>query len=430
MRSDELVGLIREAVPERDETVRLGTVSMVSGASATIQFDGETSASSKKYLAVNYTPVAGDRVALLRAGHSWIIIGKVGSRAEHTHDVVVNTALQDDDNRSLILPWNSELVNWKERGGTITETFTGSFSGFGGDVYDLVRPHSNGAVSRSFTPDPAGQIYWDVRGVAFQAWADLHDRKPWLRVRAGQRPSRITVQAEKPAGTWTSVHTDESPTFVNGTWLGPNLPSSAWPDSAPHTINGIRFLLTFAGTSVCYLNSFGLAHPNIPFGWHALPNLRTSQTFSNVQHFDHAVEEGQQALGHVGNRRTYSMRGPAGSVNGQFLIAQFGRDVNNWSTNGWTVEITTDYYQSGYWRGHVSYGYNQAGTVTAFESVGASAVAPTLGTEFSLGGSIYMRALEVTVPAYMVKTVRITGHANVVATEPKTNEWRPLGYFR
>jgi hypothetical protein len=41
-------------------------------------FDGETSATTKGYTYLNsYTPAPGDVVAMVRHGHSWIILGKI-----------------------------------------------------------------------------------------------------------------------------------------------------------------------------------------------------------------------------------------------------------------------------------------------------------------------------------------------------------------
>ena len=41
-------------------------------------FDGETSATTKGYTYLNsYTPTPGDVVAMVKHGHSWIILGKI-----------------------------------------------------------------------------------------------------------------------------------------------------------------------------------------------------------------------------------------------------------------------------------------------------------------------------------------------------------------
>lgn len=83
MDSDDLLGLIRQTVREEmaDSSFSIGTVDTVDGTSASVRFDGETSASVKKYPTVGYTPVAGDRVVLSLVGRSWVILGKVSSGA-------------------------------------------------------------------------------------------------------------------------------------------------------------------------------------------------------------------------------------------------------------------------------------------------------------------------------------------------------------
>ncbi|CAM5794813.1 hypothetical protein [Brevibacillus borstelensis] len=58
---------------------RMGTIpaSYTSGL-PTVQFDGETKASTKRYpFLEGYTPRAADRVLLARVGHGWVVVGKV-----------------------------------------------------------------------------------------------------------------------------------------------------------------------------------------------------------------------------------------------------------------------------------------------------------------------------------------------------------------
>lgn len=83
----EFLDLIRKATDTGDETARLATVATpnAGGTGATVTFDGETVTATREYPAVGYTPVAGDRVVLLRVGHGWVIVGEVGSTAEHAH---------------------------------------------------------------------------------------------------------------------------------------------------------------------------------------------------------------------------------------------------------------------------------------------------------------------------------------------------------
>lgn len=83
MQPSEFLRVMKRIIREEQPVtpVRLGTVDEVAvdGLSATVQLDGETAAGGTYYPSVAYTPVAGDRVVLLRAGNSWTILGKVGS---------------------------------------------------------------------------------------------------------------------------------------------------------------------------------------------------------------------------------------------------------------------------------------------------------------------------------------------------------------
>jgi len=57
---------------------KLGTVTSISGG-ISVQFDGETTPSTKKYkrLASYSSPTVSDRVLLIKAGGTYVIIGKV-----------------------------------------------------------------------------------------------------------------------------------------------------------------------------------------------------------------------------------------------------------------------------------------------------------------------------------------------------------------
>lgn len=58
---------------------RLGTIpgDYVSGR-PTVQFDGESTASTRTYpYLASYTPAAGDRVLVAMVGHSGVVLGKV-----------------------------------------------------------------------------------------------------------------------------------------------------------------------------------------------------------------------------------------------------------------------------------------------------------------------------------------------------------------
>lgn len=56
---------------------KLGTVTSISGG-ISVQFDGETAPSSKKYKRLSsYSPAVNDRVLLVKVGGTYIILGKV-----------------------------------------------------------------------------------------------------------------------------------------------------------------------------------------------------------------------------------------------------------------------------------------------------------------------------------------------------------------
>lgn len=65
----------------REEGVRviLGTVkSNTSGSGVTVQIDGESSATTKKYTYLSsYTPAINDRVLIAEVGGSYVILGKI-----------------------------------------------------------------------------------------------------------------------------------------------------------------------------------------------------------------------------------------------------------------------------------------------------------------------------------------------------------------
>ena len=57
---------------------KLGTVTSISGG-ISVQFDGETAPSSKKYkrLASYSNPAVNDRVLLIKVGGTYVILGKI-----------------------------------------------------------------------------------------------------------------------------------------------------------------------------------------------------------------------------------------------------------------------------------------------------------------------------------------------------------------
>jgi hypothetical protein len=77
MNAEEFVSLIAK-LNKTDKPFSLGTIGSVSGGKATIQFDGESSPSSKYYHTLtSYSPVAGRRVLLANVAGTHIIIGEI-----------------------------------------------------------------------------------------------------------------------------------------------------------------------------------------------------------------------------------------------------------------------------------------------------------------------------------------------------------------
>lgn len=82
MRPEDLTALIRlevgRALPD-ETTTRLGTIpATYSSGRPTVQFDGESVASTKTYPYLSsYTPTAGHRVLLVRSGSTWVVVGRV-----------------------------------------------------------------------------------------------------------------------------------------------------------------------------------------------------------------------------------------------------------------------------------------------------------------------------------------------------------------
>lgn len=79
MDAPEFLDLIRSAVPSPEAPSALATIAAgyVSGRPQVI-FDGELAASARTYAYLSsYTPASGDRVLLLRAGSTWVVLGRV-----------------------------------------------------------------------------------------------------------------------------------------------------------------------------------------------------------------------------------------------------------------------------------------------------------------------------------------------------------------
>lgn len=69
---------------EKSDLVKMGTIDpayngTVGVTGAKVKFDGESAVSGRGYLPLaSYTPVVNHRVLLLRAGNTWVILGKIG----------------------------------------------------------------------------------------------------------------------------------------------------------------------------------------------------------------------------------------------------------------------------------------------------------------------------------------------------------------
>lgn len=74
---DILTFALGESQINPDKPTAMGTVTGTSGG-VQIQFDGESQASTKTYKRISpYTPTVGDRVLLVRAGRTWVVLGKI-----------------------------------------------------------------------------------------------------------------------------------------------------------------------------------------------------------------------------------------------------------------------------------------------------------------------------------------------------------------
>jgi hypothetical protein len=77
MNAEEFVRLMSK-LQKTEKAFSIGTVGSVSGNKATIQFDGEGSASSKYYPSLApYSPVAGHRVLVANIAGTHVILGQI-----------------------------------------------------------------------------------------------------------------------------------------------------------------------------------------------------------------------------------------------------------------------------------------------------------------------------------------------------------------
>lgn len=86
MNPEEFLRIIRERVHawvrellDDLDIIKFGTIpGSYAAGRPTVTFDGESTASTKTYPYLSsYTPTAGHRVALIRAGHTWLILGRM-----------------------------------------------------------------------------------------------------------------------------------------------------------------------------------------------------------------------------------------------------------------------------------------------------------------------------------------------------------------
>lgn len=74
---DILAFALRETQSNPQTPTALGTVTGTTGG-VQVQFDGESATSGKAYKHLKaYTPTVNDRVLLLQAGHTWVVLGAI-----------------------------------------------------------------------------------------------------------------------------------------------------------------------------------------------------------------------------------------------------------------------------------------------------------------------------------------------------------------
>lgn len=92
---------------EEEDIFKLGYIeSDTEVGKAKVKFDGESTASGKNYLTVNYEPVIGDRVLLVYVKGTYLILGNIGQGLQLRGEV--------NDNRENIKTTNLDLKNTNE----------------------------------------------------------------------------------------------------------------------------------------------------------------------------------------------------------------------------------------------------------------------------------------------------------------------------
>lgn len=85
-----LIEAIRRSQPEQEPVTRLATVTGGGTDQVFVRFDGESATSGRPYKRhALYYPVVNDRVLLLRAGSSWVVVGKIGQSVDQQPGVNV-----------------------------------------------------------------------------------------------------------------------------------------------------------------------------------------------------------------------------------------------------------------------------------------------------------------------------------------------------
>ena len=75
-----------------------------------ILFDGETTVSVKKYKTINYSPIAGDRVLLVRLAGTYLVLGKVGSYSASGERGPGITNIADNGDGTLTITYGDGLI--------------------------------------------------------------------------------------------------------------------------------------------------------------------------------------------------------------------------------------------------------------------------------------------------------------------------------
>lgn len=78
IQPEEFFEILQEGATD-ENLVKLGTIDPAyTSGRPKIKFDNESAISSKSYpYFSSYTPIAGDRVMLIKAGHTWVVMSKI-----------------------------------------------------------------------------------------------------------------------------------------------------------------------------------------------------------------------------------------------------------------------------------------------------------------------------------------------------------------